>query len=89
MANDPVPPANHVFPDGMSFANVRDAVIAAAKVNMWHVAYEMAARYKVDRILCLKCAIIDRREQKFTYYTYRGKSIRICLKCNSGNISLR
>lgn len=89
MANDPVWPADHVFPDGTTFKNVRDAVIAAATASMWHVAYEMASRYHVQGILCLKCAVIDGREQKFTYYTYRGKAIRICRKCNSGNISLR
>jgi len=82
-------PDNHVFGDGMTFQNVRDAVVAAGKANMWHVAHEMAHRYRVQDMICLKCGTPNTCSQQHTYFTYRDKAIRICLKCNGGNIALR
>lgn len=89
MAIRPAYSDNHVFRDGQTFANIRDAVRAAAAANMWHVAHELAQRYNVENMLCLKCGAADTRRENFTYFTYRDKAIRICRKCNGNNIALR
>jgi len=78
-------PDNHTFADGMSFKNVRDAVVAASMIGMWHVARELAVRYRVEDMICLKCGVPDLNPQRYMYYSYGGQAIRICLKCNRGD----
>ena len=78
---------DHVFEDGMSFKNLRDAMVAAATAGMWHIAHELAQRYGVQDLICVKCG--QQTGAQHTYYSYRDRAIRICLKCNSGAIVLR
>jgi ribosomal protein L40E len=89
MAQRPSLPDDHVFPDGMTLRNVRDAVVAATKIGMWHTAYEMAERHGMQKKLCLKCAKTNLNEQEITYFAYRGLSIRICRKCKGNDTTLR
>lgn len=89
MAQRPPMTDEHVFPDGMTLRNVRDAVVAASKIGMWHLAYELAERHRMQKKLCLKCARTNLSEQDITYFTYRGLSIRICRKCKGHDTTLR
>jgi hypothetical protein len=76
-----------VFPDGQTFQSVRDAIIAAAMTGMWHVSHELAQRYQIENIVCLKCGGIIKPGQA-TYFTYRERAVRICLKCNGGGSTI-
>lgn len=78
---------SHVFPDGQTLKNVRDACVAAAKTGMWHIAHDMAIRYNLQDWMCTKCG--KATGPQHTYYTYRERAIRICLPCNGGGIVLR
>lgn len=88
MAHRPAHSDDYVFPDGQTFKNVRDSVVAAALANMWHVAYDIARRYNVQDMICIKCGKADARQQNHTYFTYRDHAIRICSKCRGNNITL-
>ena len=83
-----IPAADHVFRDGMTFKNLRDAIVAASTINMWHVARELATRYRVDNVLCMKCGTPNANPQQHTFFMYRDLSIRICKKCNNGGNAL-
>lgn len=77
---------DHVFPDGQTFKNVRDAIVAASKTGMWHVSHDMSLRYNLQDWLCTKCGKATGAQH--TYYMYRERAIRICLKCNSGGTTI-
>ena len=72
-----------VFPDGMTLKNVQDAVSAAAAIGLWYVAHEMAFRYKLQDVICMKCGKIT-KPQDYTYVSHGGLAIRKCLGCNRG-----
>jgi hypothetical protein len=73
-------PDNHVYADGMTLKNVRDAVVAAGATGMWHVAWELAKRYDLQEALCMKCAKALHPSEG-TYLTRSGQAMRFCLKC--------
>ena len=77
---------DHVFADGMTLKTLREAIAAAATANMWHVARDLAHRYKVQDIICMKCGA--QTGSQHTYFTYRDLAIRICLKCNGRGTTL-
>jgi ribosomal protein L40E len=77
---------DHVFEDGMTLKTLRDAIVAAAIIGMWHVARDLAYRYKVQDIICMKCG--EQTGVQHTYFSYRNVAIRICLKCNGRNTTL-
>lgn len=74
-------PADHVFSDGQTLQNVRDAMVAAAKTGMWHVAFELAHRYNVQEAFCMSCSGPLLQAQG-TYMQRSGLAIRICKKCH-------
>jgi hypothetical protein len=73
-----------VFSDGMTLKNVQDAVAAAATTGMWHVAYELATRYSLQNVICMKCGILP-SPHDHTYEMHGGHAIRKCLSCSRGN----
>jgi len=72
-----------VFFDGMTLKNVRDAVAAAAMTGMWHIAYELATRYRLQDVICMQCGVIT-NAQNHTYVMHGQHAIRKCFTCNSG-----
>lgn len=74
-------PDSHVFDDGQTLLNVRDAMVAAAKTGMWHICFEMAHRYKIEKIFCMGCAR-PLKQADGTYMQRGGFAIRICLHCH-------
>lgn len=72
-----------VFLDGMTLKNVQDAVAAAAMTGMWHVAYELSARYGLQNEICMQCGVIT-NAQDHTYVMHGGQAIRKCLTCHRG-----
>jgi hypothetical protein len=74
--------ADHVFADGTTLKTLRDALIAASLTGMWHVCWEMAQRYRVEKILCMGCGSIL-PTQKGTYIQRGGHAIRLCPTCHS------
>jgi hypothetical protein len=72
---------NHVFDDGTTLKTLRDALIAASLTGMWHVAWEMAHRYKVEQVLCMGCGNML-PVQKGTYVARGGRAIRLCPACH-------
>jgi len=77
-----IPSNEHIYADGMTFKNLRDAIVAASKAGMWHISHEMAARYQVADILCLSCGKPNTDAQAYTYFTHQTMAIKICLSCN-------
>lgn len=76
-----LPAVDYVFADGQSFKNVRDAIIAAGKTGMWHIAFNMAQQYLIQEVICLSCGGALSLGQG-TYMQRSGLAIRICLRCN-------
>jgi hypothetical protein len=78
---------DYAFEDGKTFKDVRDAMVAAATTGMWHIAHDLAHRYGLHNVICTKCG--KPTGPQHTYYTYRERAIRICLRCGGGAVSLR
>lgn len=74
-------PDDHVFADGQTLRNIRDAIVAAAKTGMWAVAFEMAHRYNVQEAFCTACGGPLGQAQG-TYIQRQNLAIRICINCN-------
>lgn len=74
-------PEDHVFADGQSLRNVRDAMVAAAKTGMWHVAFSLAHQYNVQEAFCMACGGPLGQAQG-TYIQRSGLAIRICGGCH-------
>lgn len=74
-------PDSHVFDDGQTLQNVRDAMVAAAKTGMWHVAHGLALQYNVQEAFCTACAGPLGQAQG-TYMQRSGLAIRICMRCH-------
>lgn len=47
----------YVFADGVDFENVRAAIQAAFLAKEYHVALDIARRYRLDEVLCLRCVM--------------------------------
>jgi hypothetical protein len=47
--------AAYVFSDGQSFENVRAAVRAAWLAGSYDLALEIAQRYDIHRVMCVRC----------------------------------
>ncbi len=73
-----------IFPDGMTIKNVQDAVTAAAATGMWHVAYELAARYGLQNEICMQCGSFT-TPHDHTYVMHGNQAIRKCSSCDRGN----
>jgi len=72
---------DHVFADGTTLKTLKDALIAASSIGMWHVAWEMAHRYKVEKILCMGCGS-SLPMQEGTCVLRGNRSIRLCMTCH-------
>ncbi len=72
---------DHVFADGLSLQDVRDAITAAGTIHMWETAYDIAKRYRIQDVICLKCGC-DTTPQTHTYYVMLGVAVRLCLRCS-------
>lgn len=73
---------DHVFADGVTLKNVRDAIIASGVTGMFRIGWEMAKRYDLQEALCMKCANALHVSQG-TYLTRNGQAMRFCAKCVS------
>jgi hypothetical protein len=72
---------DHVFKDGTTLKTLKDALVAASVTGMWHVCWEMAQRYNVEKILCMGCGG-SLPTQKGTYIQRGGHAIRLCINCH-------
>jgi hypothetical protein len=72
---------DHVFADGTTLKNLRDALAAASVTGMWHVCWEMAHRHGVEKILCMGCGV-QLPMQQGTYVQRGGHAIRVCKTCH-------
>lgn len=71
---------SHVFDDGMALKTLREALIAASLTGMWHISWEMAHRYRVEKVLCMGCGALL-ATSKGTYIMRSNRSIRLCPVC--------
>lgn len=83
MSGPQVPPDDHVYADGMTFRAVRDAIVAAATAGMFHISKEMAQRYKIHNIVCMRCAKPNVDPKQYTWVNHNTLAIKICLACRA------
>lgn len=81
------PPDDHVFPDGLTFGEVRAAVAAAGSVDAWDIADTIAKRYRLQHKLCLICGVWT--TARTGTYLDIDTPVRVCVPCRGTRLRFR